>query len=348
MADIRTPLLKAEKEAMATAGHLVWSVQDICMEYIEGHFRPPPQDANGYRRIVADKDQSMHDTNELLKRYFEPSLRQLTEFTETILFSILFYKLWAATHDNSSSNDGEGSQTDFPMASSSTHAMMKDRVMPEPLRRVTRAKAIRIVRSLGNLTRLKLEALHHMYTPLERAEQLTRQYVERKGDRVLILGRAPQQQRVELERMECHAVNYVRRQMFTQAMMYKNQANEEMCDTMADLFSESIGNESYYHRLQEWAESAVQTYMMAHQRDAVADDESSSNNNCHNDNKNKSHGDIESTSDTSTANETSTAASTDHEQQPDPADGENCPVVCPLLSSDEYGISMLSEEYSYI
>ena len=181
---------------------------------------------------------------------------------------------------------------------------------------------------------MKVKALHHMCAPLERAEQLSYQYMQRKGDRILIMD-GTRQQRAELERMESDAVNYVHRQIRTQVIMYQKQANKDLYDTMMDCIYESIENEKYYLSLQHWAESAVQKYLVAQQRDTVKHDKE---NKCNTVDESKKDGDIDSLYDTSiTGTETGTATGTDH--PPRKAGGAACDnssvVPWSLLSSNE-------------
>ena len=249
-------LIEVEEDAMTMVGHLVWSIEDTCNDTIMVEL-VRPLDGDEVRQSATfstrdhagdtnpqDNDKQMEpqsaDINEILKTYYHQAKVQVTEFTETILYSILFYK-WAEAND--------GNVPTSP-------TKWKQR-LPDKLRRLTRAKASRIVASLFEITRLRLEAIDHIYLALRRAEQLTYEYIQRKGDRILHPDAGDERQRAELTRLENDALNYATRQMTTQLKLYQPAANDELYITVTDLINTSLENLDYCKRLHRWASDSV-------------------------------------------------------------------------------------------
>ena len=237
-------MLQKEEDTMTIVSHLVWSMEDTCHDTIEAEFsRPANEQTNNVATTSAQvEDETIHsvDTIEVLENYFEQTTRRVAEFTETLLYSILFLK-WAE------SNNG----------TTSTSPSKWKESLPDELRRATRAKANRMVNKFAGLTRIRLAAIDHVYFALQRAEQLTFQYIQRKGDRILDPSSGDDEQEVEMGRMETDAVNYVNRQMRTQLEMHQTRANEEMFEMLTDEIDESIENTEYCEWLHNWAEATV-------------------------------------------------------------------------------------------
>ena len=198
-------LIKAEEEVMTMVGHIVWSFEDTCSSSIFTEFYRPlnhhrPGRADTTNPQLHDDESDEHcveDANKILTRYYEQTMLKVSEFTQTILYSILFYK-WAESR-----NDGTVSSPPTNWRDS----------LPNHLRRATQQKANRIISSLMGITRLRLEALGHVYDALHVAERLAIGYIQRRGDLVVDPSIGANERQATLNRLEDDAVNYVNRQI---------------------------------------------------------------------------------------------------------------------------------------
>ena len=240
-------LVEAEQEAMTMVGHIVWSFEDTCATAMLNQFSQPVVQTKRAPRLNATNPQDdesdpreTDDTNELILKYYQQTMSQVTEFAQTILFSVLFYK-WAESRNGTTS----------------TSPSKWKETLPDILRQATRAKANRILYSLLRITRLRLDALDHVYDALHRAEQLTYEYIARKGDNVLSPYIGHTEQRAAFARLEDDAVNFVNRQILTQLKLHQEHANQELYNAMTDIINTSIENTEYCQRLHEWAQSSV-------------------------------------------------------------------------------------------
>ena len=237
-------LIAAEQDVMTMVGYIVWSFEDNCTSTIWDEFCQPLHKRKAALLNATNPHENDEevciDTNELLKRYYQKTVLQVAEFTETILYSTLFYK-WAETQNGTAS----------------TAPSKWKESLPNDLRQATRSKANRILCSLTKITRLRLDALDHLYNALRRAEQLAYGYIQRKGDNILNPYISEEEQQATLDRLEEDAINYVNRQVLTQLKMHQQHANQELHNTMTDIINASLENADYCQRLHRWAERTV-------------------------------------------------------------------------------------------